>query len=80
MIGLFFYACLEKASLSQVSLDFVSVVIFAAAFSSYADMIQPRSEHESLADLLRIRQSQSCLASDREFGGPRIRCFIPSRV
>jgi len=41
----------------QVNLDFVDVVIFAAAFSSCADMIQLRSEHESWRILLRIRQS-----------------------
>jgi hypothetical protein len=45
----------RKRHFLQVSLDFVSVVIFAAAFSSYADMTQLRSEHESWRILLRIR-------------------------
>ena len=65
----FSYACLEKASLSSSAVwTSLVVVIFAAAFSSYADMIQLWSEHESWRILLRIRQSPE-LVSLR----PRIR-------
>ena len=68
MIGLF-YACLQKASFLQVSLDFVSVVIFAAALSSYADIIQLRSERESWRILLRIRQSPELFSLPTENSG-----------
>ena len=58
-----------------MNLDFVSVVIFAAAFSSYADMIQLRSEHESWRILLRIRQSPELFSLRPRIRGPKDSLF-----
>src|SRR4029077_14169613 len=71
----FFTPASRKRHFLQVSLDFVSVVIFAAAFSSYADMIQLRSEHESWRILLRIRQSPELFSLRPRIRGPKHSLF-----
>src|SRR4029077_6949151 len=71
----FFTPASRKRHFLQVSLDFVSVVIFAAAFSSYADMIQLRSEQESWRILLRIRQSPELFSLRPRIRGPKHSLF-----